>query len=280
MTRRFALGVLLTLVWGAASLAAQNNCSPLVVTNLNFGTYSGTLLTGVTVGTVNCSNGQSWSVGFNAGVGAGASETLRKMTGPGGAELNYQLFRDSGRSQNWGDTQGVDTLEGTGTGRAQTIQVYAQIPAGQYVAQGTYIDTVSSATATFTITAVIQATCTIAANPLSFGAYTRVLLDATTTLSVNCTKAATYNVGLSAGQGKGATVTNRSMTGPSSSSLNYKLLSNSAYTTNWGNTVGTDTVTGVGIGSAQAITVYGQIPAGQLVAPGTYNDTVIATLTY
>jgi spore coat protein U-like protein len=70
------------------------------------------------------------------------------------------------------------------------------------------------------------------------------------------------------------------MTGPSSSLLSYKLFSNSGYTTNWGNTVGTDTVAGTGSGVSQTLTVYGQIPAQQFVRPGCYTDTVVATLTY
>jgi spore coat protein U-like protein len=44
--------------------------------------------------------------------------------------------------------------------------------------------------------------------------------------------------------------------------------------------VGTDTLASTGTGVAQSITVYGQIPAGQYVSPGTYNDTIIATITY
>jgi spore coat protein U-like protein len=44
--------------------------------------------------------------------------------------------------------------------------------------------------------------------------------------------------------------------------------------------VSTDTVAGTGNGAAQAITVYGQAAAGQYVAPGSYADTITATITY
>lgn len=88
------------------------------------------------------------------------------------------------------------------------------------------------------------------------------------------------NVGLNAGTATGATVANRSMTGPASTLLGYKLFSNSARTINWGNTVGADTVAGSGTGLAQSLTVYGQIPAGQYVKPGSYTDTITATITY
>jgi spore coat protein U-like protein len=62
--------------------------------------------------------------------------------------------------------------------------------------------------------------------------------------------------------------------------LSYAMFSDSARTVNWGQTIGTDTVTGTGNGSAQAIIVYGQTAAGQYVAPGAYNDTITATVTY
>jgi spore coat protein U-like protein len=75
-------------------------------------------------------------------------------------------------------------------------------------------------------------------------------------------------------------VTNRSMTGPAKALLHYQLFSNSGYTTNWGNTVGTDTLAGTGNGTTQPLTVYGQIPAQQLATPGSYTDTIIVSVTY
>jgi spore coat protein U-like protein len=39
-------------------------------------------------------------------------------------------------------------------------------------------------------------------------------------------------------------------------------------------------VAGARNGAVQALTVYGQTPAGQYLAPGSYTDTVIATITY
>jgi spore coat protein U-like protein len=70
------------------------------------------------------------------------------------------------------------------------------------------------------------------------------------------------------------------MTGPSASLLHYHLYSDSGHTVNWGNTVGTDTVSMTGSGVAQTLTVYGQVPAGQFVTPGSYSDTITVTLTY
>jgi spore coat protein U-like protein len=80
--------------------------------------------------------------------------------------------------------------------------------------------------------------------------------------------------------GSGATVTNRKMTSPASATLKYAIFRNSTQTQNWGNTVGTDTVAGTGNGTAQPITAYGQMAAGQSGNPAVYSDTITATITY
>jgi spore coat protein U-like protein len=70
------------------------------------------------------------------------------------------------------------------------------------------------------------------------------------------------------------------MTGPGTSLLAYSLFSNPAMSINWGQTIGANTVIGTGTGVQQSLTVYGQIPAGQVVNPGSYTDTITATVTY
>ena len=138
----------------------------------------------------------------------------------------------------------------------------------------------ATVTTTFGVTATVQATCLVSATAMAFGTYTGVVANSTSTVSVTCTNTTPYNVGLSAGLATGATVIARKMTGPASALLGYALFSDAARTVNWGQTVGTDTVTGTGNGSAQAITVYGQTAATQFVAPGAYTDTITATVTY
>jgi len=132
----------------------------------------------------------------------------------------------------------------------------------------------------FTVSATVQATCTISASALAFGTYTGLAATGTSTVTVQCTNTTPYNVALSAGSGSGSTVTTRKMTGPSSATLNYALYQDSARSVNWGMTTGTDTESGTGNGSTQALTVYGAITAGQYVAPGAYSDTITATVIY
>jgi spore coat protein U-like protein len=139
----------------------------------------------------------------------------------------------------------------------------------------------TTTTATFTVSASVQGSCTISATALSFGAYTGTALPGTSTVSVNCTGGTTYNVGLNPGIATGATVTTRKMTGQYlHGTLAYSLFSNSGMTTNWGNTVGTDTLAGTGTGAAQTLTVYGNIPTATAPAADGYSDTITATITY
>jgi spore coat protein U-like protein len=139
---------------------------------------------------------------------------------------------------------------------------------------------VTTVTTTFGVTATVQATCLVSATAMGFGTYTGVAIPTTSTVSVTCTNTTPYNVGLNPGIATGATVTARKMTGPAGALLAYAMYSDSLRTTNWGNTVGTDTVTGIGNGSAQPLTVYGQLAAGQYLAPGAYADTITATVTW
>jgi spore coat protein U-like protein len=136
-----------------------------------------------------------------------------------------------------------------------------------------------TATATFTVSATVQATCNITATNLSFGTYTGTQTDATSTITVTCTNTSAWNLGLNAGTCPGATVTTRCMLN-GAAHLNYALFRDAARTLNWGQTAGTDTLAGTGTGNAQASTVYGRIPGGQLPAPGAYTDTITATVTF
>jgi spore coat protein U-like protein len=137
-------------------------------------------------------------------------------------------------------------------------------------------------TAAFDVTLKIIADCTIAANALDFGQSQGVLATAVsvnTTLNITCTNTTPYNIGLSAGTGTGSTTASRLMsgTGANTSTVAFNLFQASG-TTNWGNTQGTDTKSGVGNGTSQVHTVYGQVPAQTTPQPDTYKSTITATV--
>ncbi len=158
---------------------------------------------------------------------------------------------------------------------------FGVVAAGGLFALQTSASSAATATANMSVTATVQATCIMSANTLAFGTYTATQLDGATTLSVTCTNTTPYTIALDAGTFAGATTSTRKMTGSvGGTSLAYALYSNAGRTTNWGTNTGTDTVAGTGNGAAQTINVYGRITAGQYVDPGSYTDTVVATLTY
>ena len=140
--------------------------------------------------------------------------------------------------------------------------------------------------ATFNVTAQVNATCVInLASALTFPAYapSQGAQASTSTISVNCTNTTPFNIGLNAGTGSGATVDNRIMTS-GTHTLNYSLYQDSGHSVVWGNTIGTNTVAGTGGGLAGSNvitkTVYGLIPNQPSTAPGNYADTITVTVTY
>ncbi len=134
----------------------------------------------------------------------------------------------------------------------------------------------------FDVTATVIASCNVTANDLAFGDYDPLAGaddDASATLSVVCTSGTSYTVALDAGQGSGATVATRRMTN-GGNLLSYSLYRDAARTNLWGQTSGSNTVSGTGAGTTQSLTVYGRAPAGQIVPPGNYADVITVTVTF
>jgi spore coat protein U-like protein len=140
-----------------------------------------------------------------------------------------------------------------------------------------------TATTTFKVTTRVDAVCAVTATDLNFGTYSAqgAPLQGTTQVVATCTPGTTYNIGLNAGSTTGATINQRKMAGtPATNTLNYQLYSDSAHSIIWGNTPGTDTVTGAGTGLAVNHAVYGQVPAAQLVPAGNYQDVITVSIFY
>jgi spore coat protein U-like protein len=120
-------------------------CRLNALSDLNFGSagiFTANIDQQTTIG-VQCTNGTPFAIGLNQGAN-GSSVSDRKMKSTTGADtIAYQLFRDAARSQNWGSTQGTDTLAGVGTGSSQTVTVYGRVPAQAAVATGSYSDVIT-----------------------------------------------------------------------------------------------------------------------------------------
>jgi spore coat protein U-like protein len=140
----------------------------------------------------------------------------------------------------------------------------------------------TTATTTIAVTASVDPTCTVSSTTLAFltvPATGSTVTNANATLSVTCTAGATYDVGLD--YGLNAITTQRYLKGVTpANTLAYNLSAASAGGANWGDVVNTDTVQGTGTGSAQTMTVYGQVPGSQTPAQDEYSDTVTVTVTY
>ncbi len=291
MTRRMLWMVgtqsLLLLAFRPHAAFAQTSTCTISASPMNLGAYTGVRqISGTGSLTVRCPSSTSYEVKLDAGTGAGATTTTRKMTGPGSAVLNYKLYQYSARTLNWGNQPGVDTRTGSGTGFNQTLTIYPEIPAGQTLLPGTYTDTITASlypdgsAASFLVTATIVPACTISATAMGFGIYAALAVRATATITANCTVTTAWSIGLNEGTTAGASTSKRMMTGPSGRVLTYDLFRTNSYTNIWGSMVNVDTSTGTGTGAAQTMTVYGQIRADQHVSPGAYSDAVIATITY
>jgi spore coat protein U-like protein len=111
-------------------------------TGMGFGTYAGAVINSTSTVTVTCTNTTPYNVGLDAGL-SGGTVTTRKMKGTGTNVLSYSLFSDTGRTINWGNTTG-SWVGGTGSGNAQSLTVYGQLPANQYLAIDNYADTITA----------------------------------------------------------------------------------------------------------------------------------------
>lgn len=121
----------------------QANCIVVSASDLNFGN-AGVLSANIdstSTISVQCTTSTPYTIGFNQGVNGG-SVTTRQMAGAGGL-INYSLFRDTGRTQNWGNTVPTDTQGGTGTGSNNSYTIYARIPPQAAPAVGSYASTVT-----------------------------------------------------------------------------------------------------------------------------------------
>jgi spore coat protein U-like protein len=131
------------------------------------------------------------------------------------------------------------------------------------------------------VTATVSSNCTIGATAISFGSQGILSSnkDAQGTLSVQCTTNLPYAVSLDGGTSGATNPTQRKMTF-STSNVIYGIYQDAARSLPWGSTSGVNTVSGTGTGLTQTLTVYGRVAPQTTPSPGTYSDTIVATVTY
>jgi spore coat protein U-like protein len=92
--------------------------------------------------TIQCTNTTPYTVILDAGTFPGATVTTRRMANAG-IPVSYSLFRDSGRTLNWGNTSTTD-VSGTGSGLTVTHRVYGRVPVQTTPPPATYSDTITA----------------------------------------------------------------------------------------------------------------------------------------
>lgn len=242
------------------------------------------------------------TIGWGSG-GSGAGLTPRYMTGGVVAPLAYQLTSQNTLSAG-GTTWDVVTfsipLDATSGSSAMETTLYAEVTSiGAQVTVGSYnsrfetgtdvalsygenaCDT-SGAVTTFTVDAVVTPSCTVNVSNMDFGVIDAIVaapVDQIATISVSCTNASAYTVGLDHG-------TNAVDTGPTGRRmanggdlLAYGLYHDEARTADWGLAAG-NVAAGTGTGGSQALTVFGKIFSNQQASVGTYFDSVVVVVSY
>jgi spore coat protein U-like protein len=134
----------------ASGCTITGNAPTVTATDIDFSTYSASALAADTAnGTVKirCPLGvgllPSFEIALSAGTGGGFSP---RQMGLGSDHLGYNIYTTSGYSTVWGDgnggsvTQSFSALLSLGT---ITFTSYGMIPTGQYVAAGTYNDSIT-----------------------------------------------------------------------------------------------------------------------------------------
>lgn len=272
--------------------ATVTSCSSVSFTNLAFGNYNpigpapvSTFGTITLTCTANAAGAQAVSVNI---IAASSSVCGAKFMSSASNRLVYVVYADAAHTNEFCQTNPYTiNFVAANSPKTSSFTFYGNIGSGQNIPPGSYSDSITATTAastsnvttSFQVLATVPANCTVSATPIAFPSTSLIVsnVDATASISTTCTKSTVYTVGLSNG-GTGTGPTARKMT-KGSDSITYGLYLDAARSQPWSMAAG-NMGSGTGTGVAQALTVYGRVPSGQTPPPGTYNDTVIVTVSY
>ncbi|MBD8898496.1 spore coat U domain-containing protein [Rhodanobacter sp. DHG33] len=245
--------------------------------------------------------------------------TSPRSMSDGASNLQYDLYQDAAHSLVWGSIYNGTTpiavqlnKPATGTSASTTVSYYGLIAANQPTVPtvnnsstvytqgfggnqtslnyGFYVLiaptcaslTTSNGTFPFTASATVVNNCLISATNVSFGSagVLKSSLSATGSISARCTNGDAFRISLNGGSSGNVAARTLQRQG-GGGTVSYQLYTDSARSIPWGDgTAGTSMMTGTGSGNAQAISVYGQVPAQATPAPGSYSDTITATIVF
>ncbi len=146
-----------------------------------------------------------------------------------------------------------------------------------------------TATGSFIVDATVDLSCSVKATTnINFGSFQSPVegnVSAQGEITVDCPTSSEFWISLSKGNGAGATFAQRKMTSFSNAAdtLIYSLyLDGNPWLRVWGDgTGGSERKVGLpGLTAPQSFTVYGMIPAHQVPAAGSYQDTIVVNLIF
>jgi spore coat protein U-like protein len=281
--RALVLVLVLGALWSGAVQAGPFSCAIASVSgiSLSYNPNASNALVGSGTVTVNCSKtgGNTATRYLEIGAGTGLNATGgQNRAANGSSRLTYALRRDAALTTAWGDTTGSRLAATTTSVNSTTITLnwWFTAAAGQTVATGTYLDTVtlrlyqsdtpnpsltdpSPTTATLSIALTVTGQCSLSSPPgavqFSYTSFQTTPATATSGFAVTCTNGTPYTVALDATSG--------TLLG-----LSYQLALSA-------------TGTRVGNGVAQPMSITGTMPAGQsgVCAAATCNASQARTLT-
>jgi spore coat protein U-like protein len=288
------------------------------VTPINFGTInlvSGAPYDTTATVTITCKGEVKSTLRICSSLGSGSGGTAtgnpRQMWN-GASTLDYSLYTTPSLANIWGSFvwpwpgsyPGVQTTIPLGsTGYStKTLTIYARVLAGQSSKPSGFYGTdftghtlftydydyltpcksppKNSTAAAFKVYGTAGNDCLVSATDMDFGSTGTLAtaINGVSTITTRCTTGTPYSISLSNGQ-TGTSPTTRKMTQGTGAIL-YALYRDSARTLAWGDAIGTNTMSGTGIGSNQNFSVYGKVPTQATPSGGTYTDIVNVTVTY
>lgn len=236
----------------------------------------------------------------------------------GGHSMQYDLYQNAAHSLAWGSVANGTTpislkltKPATGNSTTQTVTLYGQIASDQpsvptvgnsrtsftesfagtttALEYGFYASKPPSCTSlasagrfSLSVSATVIPDCVISASNLDFPATTVLskALSTTGSITARCTQGNAWRIALSGGA-SGNPAARRMQRAGGGGVIDYQLYTNSTRTTIWGDgTSGTTMETGTGTGGSAVITVYGYVPAQATPAPGSYSDSITATISF
>jgi spore coat protein U-like protein len=229
----------------------------------------------------------------------------------GSETLVEQLYSDAARTAvigtYWANQTGIELvfqLQGNAVGSGAAT-IYGRIPTGQTsVSPGTFSGTVDlgyswalayswnpctysfvtgngGAGLSTSAWATIPARCVVNNATLDFGSAIKSLksaIDASTTVSITCSKNLPIRVRL--GGGLAWNAGRRRMTN-GTAYIEYNLYKDAARSQFWGNTANADDLSATGTGVAQTVPVYGRTyTQSSTPKPGAYSDSIVISVDY